>query len=50
MPLGKGVRFRIKRTGKTTGVRLGFKGNKAVEHKKVRLARHAHKNRSRHHD
>lgn len=31
----KGVRFRVRRTGKTTGVRLGFRGNKVVEHKKL---------------
>lgn len=31
----KGVRFRVHRTGKTTGVRLGWKGGKVVEHKKL---------------
>ena len=37
MPL-KGARYRIKRTGTTTGGRLAFKGkSKVVEAKKVRL-------------
>lgn len=33
MPLGKGVRFRFKRTGGGKAVRLAFRGNKVVEAK-----------------
>lgn len=37
MPLGRGVRFRIKRIGPRTGIRLAFRGNTVIEHKKVQL-------------
>lgn len=36
MPLGKSVWYRVKRTGKTTGVRLAFRGKgTVVEAKKM---------------
>ena len=34
MPLGKGIRYRVKATSKGK-VRLAFKGNKVVEAKKL---------------
>lgn len=36
MPLGKGVRYRVKRTRSGAKVRLAFRGNKVVEAKKLR--------------
>lgn len=38
MPLGRGVRYRVKRTPKGN-VRLAFKGNKVVEAKRLPKAR-----------
>ena len=35
MPLGKGVRYRVKHT-KKGNVRLAFRGNKVIEAKKLR--------------
>ncbi len=34
MPLGKGVRYRVKRTPKGN-IRLAFRGNKVIEAKKL---------------
>ena len=34
MPLGKGIRYRVKKIGKGK-VRLAFRGNKVVEAKKL---------------
>lgn len=36
MPLGKGIRYRVKRTKKGK-VRLAFRGNKVIEAKKLRV-------------
>lgn len=35
MPLGKGVRYRVKTTKSGKKVRLAFKGNKVVEAKEL---------------
>jgi hypothetical protein len=35
MPLGKGVRYRVKKTKKGKKVRLAFRGNKVIEAKNL---------------
>lgn len=45
MPLGKGVRYRVKRNRDGSKVRLAFRGNKAIETKKLAKGHRAKRRR-----